>query len=218
MKQFAVIGIGNFGYYLARRLYEQENEVMAVDIDPRQIQAVKDHVSQAVVADATDPEALKELGLEEFDTVILSTGSELSDSILSALNLMELGLAKVSAKAMSRAHGKILDKIGVDHVFFPEKDMAESMARRLHAPDMLDYLPFMEGYAIIRLAAPKKFHGKPLSKLDLINKYGVQVIAVARGNEKTPAMIPTGSFKVGPGHYLFLLGPDKALKKLRSFN
>ncbi|WDP90222.1 MAG: TrkA family potassium uptake protein [Desulfobacter sp.] len=215
MKQFAVIGIGNFGYYLAKRLYERGNEVMAVDIDPKQIQAVKDHVNQAVVADATDPEALKELGLEEFDTVILSTGSVLSNSILSALNLMELNLDNVYAKALSRAHGKILKKIGVPHIFFPEKDMAESMAERLHAPDLLDYLPFMKGYAIIKLPAPKKFHGQALSKLDLINKFGVQVIAVAEGEDKAPAMIPTGGFKVGPNHYLILLGPDKALDKLK---
>lgn len=215
MKQFAVIGIGNFGYYLARRLYERGNEVLAVDIDPRQVQTIKDHVSQAVVADATDPEALKELNLKEFDTVILSTGSVLSDSVLSALNLMELGLKTVYAKSLSRAHGKILDKIGVNHVFFPEKDMAESMAQRLHTPDVLDYLPFMEGYAIIKLLAPKKFHGKPLSKLNLINKYGVQVIAVAEDDDKAPAMIPTGGFEVGPGHHLILLGPDKALNTLR---
>ncbi len=215
MKQFAVIGIGNFGYYLARRLYEIGNEVLAVDIDPKQIQAIKDHVSRAVVADSTDPEALKELNLKEFNTVILSTGSVLSNSILSAMNLMELGLENVYAKALSRAHGKILEKIGVTQVFFPEKDMAESMAERLHSPDMLDYLPFMEGYAIIRLAAPKKFIGKTLSKLNLTNRYGVQVIAVAQGEDKRPAVMPTGNFEVGPDHFLILLGPAKALDKLK---
>jgi len=215
MKQFAVIGIGNFGYYLARCLYERGNEVLAVDIDPKQIQTIKDHVSQAVIGDSTDPEALKELGLGEFDTVILSTGSVLSSSILSALNLMELGLENVYAKALSRAHGKILNKIGVTQVFLPEKDMAESMAERLHSPDMLDYLPFMEGYATIRLAAPKKFIGKPLSKLNLTNRYGVQVIAVAQGEDKRPTVIPTGNFEVGPDHFLILLGPVKALDKLK---
>ncbi|MCG8566510.1 MAG: TrkA family potassium uptake protein [Desulfobacterales bacterium] len=213
MKQFAVIGIGNFGYYLARRLYERGNEVMAVDIDSKAVQTIKDHVSHAVVADATDPEALKELALDEFDTVILSTGSILSNSILAALNLMELNLPDVHAKAMSHSHGKILKKIGVSHVFFPEKDMAQSMADRLHAPDMLDYLPFMEGYAIINLPCPKKFQGKSLIKLNLTNKYGVQVLAIIEADKQQHT--PTGTFVVEAGHRLILLGPDKALDKLK---
>lgn len=213
MKQFAVIGIGNFGYYLAKHLHEKGNEVMAVDIDPKTVQSIKDHVSQAVVADATDAEALKELALDEFDIVILSTGSILSNSILAALNLMELELDNVHAKAMSESHGKILKKIGVPHVFFPEKDMAQSMAERLHAPDMLDYLPFMEGYAIINLPCPRKFAGKSLAKLNLTNKYGVQVLAITDA-DKTP-LSPTGTFVVEGDHKLILLGPDKALEKLK---
>ena len=213
MKQFAVIGIGNFGYFLAKSLYEKGNEVMAVDIDPKAIQAVKDHVSHALIADATDSKALKELALDEFDTVILSTGSILSNSILAALNLMELGLPNVHAKAMSHSHGRILEKIGVHHVFFPEKDMAESMAGRLHSPDMLDYLPFMEGYAIINLRCPKKFVGKSLIKLNLTNKYGVQVLAIIEADKQQHS--PTGTFVVEKDHRLILLGPDKALDKLK---
>ncbi len=213
MKQFAVIGIGNFGYYLARRLYEKGNEVMAVDIDPKTVQAIKDHVSHAVVADATDPKALKELALDEFDTVVLSTGSVLSNSILAALNLIELDLPDIHAKAMGESHGKILEKIGVSNVFFPEKDMAQSMAERLNAPDMLDYLPFMEGYAIINLPCPKKFQGKSLAKLNLTNKYGVQVLAITGPDREQHT--PTGSFVAGAGHHFILLGPDKALAKLK---
>lgn len=216
MKQFAVIGIGNFGYYLAKQLYEQGNDVLAVDIDPKIIQKIKDDVSQAVVADAMDPEAMQELCLTEFDTVILSTGSILSNSILSALNLMELGLKNVYAKALSEAHGKILKKIGLTEVFFPERDMAVSMAERLNSPDVLDYLPFMEGYSIIGLDAPKKFIGRRLMDLDLINKYGVQVIAITKGSDQKTTMIPTGAFVVTSNDKLIVLGPNKALDNLRA--
>jgi len=216
MKQFAVIGIGNFGYYLAKHLYEKGNDVLAVDIDPKIIQKIKDNVSQAVVADAMDPEAMQELCLAEFDTVILSTGSILSNSILSALNLMELGLKNVYAKALSEAHGKILKKIGLNEVFFPEKDMAVSMAERLDSPDVLDYLPFMDGYSIVGLDAPKKFLGKRLMDLDLINKYGVQVIAVTTGSDRTTTMIPTGAFVATSNDKLIVLGPNKALDNLRA--
>ena len=215
MKQFAVIGIGNFGYYLATALYEKGNQVMAVDIDPKIIQKIKNNVSQAVVADATDFDAMQELNLIEFDTVILSTGSILSSSILSALNLVELGVTSVYAKALSQPHGKILEKIGLSEIFFPEKDMALSMAERLNCPDMLDYLPFMEGYSIIGLYPPKRFRGKRLMDLDLINKYGVQVVAVTTEQGSTPTMIPTGNFVVNAREKLILLGPNKALDKLR---
>lgn len=216
MKQFAVIGIGNFGYYLAKALYKKGHDVMAVDIDPKIIQKIKNDVSQAVVADATDLEAMQELNLSEFDTVILSTGSVLSSSILAALNLVELGITRVHAKALSQAHGKILEKIGLPDIFFPEKDMALSMAERLNAPDMLDYLPFMEGYSIIGIYPPKRFMGKRLMDLDLINKYGVQVIAVSSENNEKHAMIPTGNFVVNAKEKLILMGPNKALDKLRA--
>ncbi len=214
-KQFAVIGLGNFGYYLACGLFQKGHEVLGIDINPRQVQEIRDQVSRAVIADATDPQALKELELEKMDAVVVSIGSVLNSSILATLNVKDLGVKRVVAKAVSNAHGRILQKIGADEIYFPEKDLALTVARRLDNPNVLDYLPFMEGYSIAQLAPPREFIGKSLIELDLINRHGIQVVAVKELVPENVVMIPTGRFVVKDSDILFLLGPDQALADLQ---
>jgi trk system potassium uptake protein TrkA len=214
-KQFAVIGLGNFGYYLASGLFQKGHEVLGIDINPRQVQEIRDQVSRAVIADATDPQALKELELEKMDAVVVSIGSVLNSSILATLNVKDLGVKRVVAKAVSNAHGRILQKIGADEIYFPEKDLALTVARRLDNPNVLDYLPFMEGYSIAQLAPPREFIGKSLIELDLINRHGIQVVAVKELVPENVVMIPTGRFVVKDSDILFLLGPDQALADLQ---
>jgi trk system potassium uptake protein TrkA len=213
-KQFAVIGLGNFGFYLASSLYQKGHEVLGIDIKSRQVQEIRDQVSRAVIADATDPQALKELELDRMDAVVVSIGSVLNSSILATLNVKDIGVKRVVAKAVSDAHGRILQKIGADDIYFPEKDIALTAAKRLDNPNVLDYLPFMEGYSIVELAPPRKFIGKNLIELDLINKYGIQVVAVKEMVPENVVMIPTGQFLVKDSDVLVLLGRDKALNAL----
>ncbi|WP_372682071.1 TrkA family potassium uptake protein [Desulfosarcina sp.] len=214
-KQFAVIGLGNFGYYLASELFQKGHEVLGIDINPRQVQEIRDQVSRAVIADATDLQALRELELETMDAVVVSIGSVLNSSILATLNVKDLGVKRVVAKAVSNAHGRILQKIGADDIYFPEKDIALTAAQRLDNPNVLDYLPFMEGYSIAELAPPKAFIGKSLIELDLINKHGIQVVAIKEMVPENVVMIPTGRFVVKDSDVLVLLGPDKALTGLK---
>ena len=178
MRQIAIIGLGNFGYYLATHLYEKGHEILAIDKDPDRVQEIKDKVSQAAVADATDRRAVEPLGVSQMDAAVICIGSVLSDSILATLNMIEIGVKRVLAKAITDSHGRILRKIGASEVFFPEKDRAISLAEQLHNPNMLDYLPFVAGYSIIQLVPPKEFIGQTLRKLDLINQYGIQVVAI----------------------------------------
>jgi len=213
-KQFAVIGLGNFGFYLASSLYQKGHEVLGIDIKSRQVHEIRDQVSRAVIADATDPQALKELELDRMDAVVVSIGSVLNSSILATLNVKDIGVKRVVAKAVSDAHGRILQKIGADDIYFPEKDIALTAAKRLDNPNVLDYLPFMEGYSIVELAPPRKFIGKNLIELDLINKYGIQVVAVKEMVPENVVMIPTGQFLVKDSDVLVLLGRDKALNAL----
>lgn len=215
-KQFAIIGLGNFGFYLATQLFRKGHEVLGVDINTRQVQDIRDLVSRAVIADATDPLALKELELGKMDTVVIGIGSVLNNSILATLNVKDLGVKRVVAKAVSEAHGRILRKIGADEVYFPEKDLALSVAQHLDNPNVMDYLPFMEGYSIVQLAPPDSFIGKTLIELDLINRYGVQVIAVKELVPENVVMIPTGRFVIKDSDVLFLLGPDQALTELQT--
>jgi trk system potassium uptake protein TrkA len=213
-KQFAVIGLGNFGFYLATRLFQKGHEVLGIDKNARQVQEIRDQISQAVIADATDPQALRDLELEKMDTVVIGIGSILNSSILATLNVKDLGVRRVVAKAVSEAHGRILQKIGADEIYFPEKDLAFSVAQKLDNPNVLDYLAFMEGFSIAQLAPPGDFIGKTLMELDLINSYGVQVIAVKEMVPENVVMIPTGRFLVKESDLMIIIGPDKALSEL----
>jgi len=215
MQQFAIIGLGNFGHYLATYLYDKGHEVLAMDKNRQRVQEIKDHVSQAVVADATDRAVLESLGLDQMNAAVVSIGTVLSDSILATLNLKEMGIASIYAKAVSEAHGRILYKVGATEVFFPEKDQAISLAERLHNPNMPDYLPFLEGYSIIQLAPPKEFIGKKLKDLDLINRYGIQVVGIKEIVPDRLNLIPTAHFLIKDSDTLILLGPNDALDKLR---
>lgn len=214
-KQFTIIGMGNFGYYLATRLYEKGHDVLAIDKDAQKIQEIKDSVSHAVVADASDAKVLQSLDISQMDTVIVCIGTDLTASILTTLNLRELGANRILAKAKSEAHGRILYRVGAHEVFFPEKDLAYSLAEKLHNPNMLEYLPVIGGYSIIEFAPPKEFTGRTLKDLDLINKYGVQVVAVKEMVPDKLHLIPTGKFTIKDSDILILLGPDESLEKLR---
>jgi trk system potassium uptake protein TrkA len=215
MGQFAVIGIGNFGYYLGRHLYEKGHEVIALDVSKLQVQKIKDVVSQAVVADATDREVLESLGISHVDAVVVCIGTRMQASILATLHLKELGIKKILAKATSEEHGRILRKVGANETVFPEKDLAIGVASRLDNPNMLDYLPFIEGYSIVEMAPPNEFVGKTLKELDLINRFGIQVLAVKEIIPKGLTLIPKADFRVKDSDGLIVLGPDETLEKFQ---
>jgi trk system potassium uptake protein TrkA len=213
--QFAVIGIGNFGFYLAVNLYKKGHEVLVIDSDQSRIQEIKDLVNQAVVADATDREALKSLGLDQVDAAVVSIGTDIGVSILTTLNLKEIGTRRILSMAVSEPHGRVLQRLGVSEVLFPEKDMAASLADKLHNPNMIEYIPFVEGYGIIELAPPQDFVGKTLKELDLINRHGVQVLAVKETVPDQFNLIPTAQFVLKDSDILILLGPSSFLDKLK---
>jgi len=215
MKQFAIIGLGNFGFYLAKHLYQKGYEILAVDIDPKQVQAVRDDVSQAIVADATDRAVIEALGVKDMDVAVVCIGSILSNSILATLILKDIGVKRIYAKAITEPHGRILYKVGADEVFFPEKDLAISLAERLHNPNMLDYLPFLEGYSIIELAPLRGFIGKSLKDLNLTNRFGVQVVAIKELIPDKLNLIPTAQTVLKDSDIMIILGPNEGLDKLQ---
>lgn len=215
MKQFGVIGLGNFGYYLAVHLYRSGHEVMAIDKNQSLVQRIKDDVTRAIVADTTELETLAATGIRDMDVVIVCIGSILGNSILTVLNLQEIGVKRIIAKALSDSHAKILQKIGVSEILFPERDQAISLAEKLHAPNMLDYLPFMEDHSIVQMAPPSAFLGKKLKDLDLINKYGIQVIAIKELIPERVHMIPTGHFMLKDSDIMIILGDNKAIEKMK---
>ena len=215
MKQFLIVGLGNFGYYLATHLYQKGHDVMAIDKNSVLVQNIKDHVTQAVVADATDAGVMKELGIKDVDTAVISIGSVLGDSILAVLNLQETGIRHIIAKAINEPHKRILEKLKVQEISFPEKDIAISIAERLDNPNLIDYLPFLEGYQIIELAVPKNIVGKTLKQINMTNRYGVQIVAVKELVPDKMRFIPGADFILKDSDLMILLGTQAGLEKLK---
>lgn len=185
MKSFVVIGLGRFGISLARELCEQGHEVLAVDVREDLVQSVADVVTQAVAADARDPEALRALGVRNYDCAVVAFSADVGDSALITLNLKELGVPRVVSKASSAVHRKVLEKIGADLVIFPEQEMAIRLARSLANGDILNFIELSDEFSIVERLVPEDWVGKSILELDIRAKWRVTVIAVRRGERMT---------------------------------
>ncbi|MFQ6069025.1 MAG: potassium channel family protein [Candidatus Aminicenantales bacterium] len=214
--KFAVIGLGSFGAYVARTLYEKGHEVLAVDVDKHKIEEIKDFVSHAVQMDGADKENLRALGIQDMDVVIVCSGPEMEASILTVLFLHEIGARRIIAKALTEDHGKILDAVGATEVIYPEKDMAIRTALKLTSPNILEYLPLSSGYSIQEIAPPENFIGKSLMELDLRNKYGIQVLAVRELIPEKTTFIPRADFVIKDSDILIIVGEEKQLARINS--
>lgn len=214
--KFAVIGLGSFGSYVAKTLYEKRNEVLAVDKNKEKIEEVKSFVSHAVSMDAADKENLQALGIQDMDVVVVSLGPEMESSILTVLYLHEIGIKRIVAKALTEDHAKVLEAVGATEVIYPEKDMAIKAALKLSNPNILEYLPLISGFGIEEIAPPEKFIGKSLRELDLRNKYGVQVIAIREIIPEKTTFIPKADFVIKDSDILVIMGEEKQLAKINS--
>jgi len=182
-KQFVVIGLGIFGSSMARTLQALGNDVLAIDKKESLVQEIADEVTQAVVLDATDENALRSIGIDNFDVAIITIGEDIQSSIMVTILVKELGVKYIIAKAKNDLHGKVLRKIGVDRVVLPEKEMAIRVAHNLVSSNILDYIEFSSDYTIMEIEVPNKWIGKLIKDLRIRTKYGINVIAIKR-NEK----------------------------------
>ncbi len=213
MKRIAIIGLGNFGYYLGCELSRHGFDVLGLDIRKDAVQHAKNDLAVVVTADATQKENLLDLGVAEADVAVVTIGTNMLASILTTFLLKEIGVSQVYAKALSEEHEKILKRVGADYILFPEKDMAVSLARRLAYPNMLEYLPFIGDHGIFEVQAPPDFLGKTLKDLDLINRFGIQVLAVRQAEGNALTFIPKADFTIRTGDLLILLAPNKAMEQ-----
>lgn len=218
MKKFAVIGLGKFGIHVAKTLFEDGREVIAVDSDKARVQAINSHCSEAIVMDATDKDRLGTLGLESLDAVIVSTGTNISSSILICLHLQEIGVKKILAKAVDSDHGKILKKVGASEVVYPEKDMAVRVARGLSTPNIMDFIPLAEDYSLVQVDPPRGFIGKSLKELNLRAKYNVYVIAIKELVPENFVLAPPANFVIKDSDVLMMLGKTDDIKKIKVLN
>jgi len=212
MKQFIVLGLGKFGSAVATTLVELGHEVLGVDNDEERVDALKDKITQAVQADITEEKVLKELGVKNFDAAIVSITTDLEASILVTMMLKEMGLKYIIAKAQNNLHAKVLEKIGVDKIVFPERDMGARIARSLITPNIKDYIELEPDYSIIEIEALPEFVDKTLSELDLRNKYGINVLAIKRNNSFN--ISPQAKDIIKKGDLLIVIGETKKITEL----
>lgn len=196
MKQYIVIGLGNFGLSLAQQLEENGCEVLGIDMSRELVENAKDFLSHAVIGDATNKELLSSLSLKDFDGSVISIGQDMAPSTLIALYLKEAGAQNIIVRAVSRDHGKILEKIGVTEVLYPENEMAVKLANRLSMKNALDYLPLSDEHGILEVIPPKSFIGKDLKELQISVRFKCQVIAIKHMNHRAGAESATGDFSL----------------------
>jgi len=216
MRSFVVIGLGKFGFNVAKTLYRLGQEVTAIDMDKEVIQRIQDHSSQAVVTDATVSANLTALGVEEVDVAVVSLGEKMDASILVSLHLKELGLSEIWVKAISEDHGKILKRLGVTEVIHVEKDMAHRVAHNLSRPNVLDYLPVSEGYSIQETSVPQAFTGKSLLDLNLRKRFDINVSAIKELVPERLVLNPEADFILKDSDIMVILGRDQDLDKLKN--
>ncbi len=179
-KQFAVIGLGRFGRSIARCLHDMGYEVMAVDSNYNLVQSFSDEVTHVVQADTTDENALKALGIRNFDVVIVAIGEDMQANVLTVVQLKEMGVPYVVAKARNLLHGKLLEKIGADSIVYPERDMAKRLANTLTSRNIMDYIELSPDFSIAEVNVPKSIAGKSLIESNIRAKYGMNVVAIKR--------------------------------------
>lgn len=213
-KQFAVIGVGRFGSSLARTLYQMGYEVLAIDSDENRIEGITNEVTHAVQVDALDVDAMRELGIRNFDVVIVGIGNDLQASILVTVQLKELGVRLVVAKAMNDLHGRVLEKVGADKVVYPERDMGVRVAHHLVSANVIDQIQLSSEYSIVELLAPHELVGRSLGETNLRAKYGVAVMAFKRGGKIIVS--PGASDVIEERDILVVLGGVEDLARLEA--
>ncbi len=213
MKQFVVIGLGRFGFSIAKTLAKHGHDVLAIDNDAKKVSEISDYVTHAVQADAADEKNLETLGVSNFDAAVVSIGGNLHTNILTTLILKELGVSYVIVKAQDKLHGKVLLKTGADRVVNPEKDMGARLAKNILSTNVLDYFEFASDHSIAEIRTLPFMVGKTLKELEFRKKYNLNVMAIKR-NQKLQ-MSPGANDRILEDDTLIVMGSNESLNKIR---
>lgn len=213
-QQFAVIGLGRFGRSVCSTLHKFGYQVLATDINEKRVaEALTEQiVGHAIQLDSTEPAALKEAGIFEFDTVIVAIGNYIQESIVTTLNVKEGGVPHVVAKASTEVHCKLLTRVGADHVVFPEFEAGCALARTLTKPSILERFDLDPDNSIVEVIVPDEFHGKTVSELQLRNRYGLNLLAVS--NEGKFLINPEPDKRLQKGSAMVVIGCNKDINRL----
>lgn len=218
-RSFVVIGLGSFGFSVAKRLYELNHDVIAIDHSKEVVQNIKDFSTQALLADASDKDVLASIGLQDTDVAVVSLGEKMDTSALVILYLKELGINEIVAKALTLDHGKVLELLGATTIIHPERDMAIRTAERLSAPNILDQIDFLEGYSVVELAAPRELWDKTLKEANVRANYGIAIVVIKRKMlADLPAKViiaPHANERITENDILVIIGEDEKLNAFK---
>ncbi len=215
MQRVVVVGLGIFGFNIAKDLYESGMEVIAIDKNREMIQKIKDYSTKAILADATDKSLLETIGIQEDDIVIISFGEDLASSTLLTLHLKELRVKNIIVKAPNEDHLRILERVGATEVIIPEKEMARKVAKSLISPNVLDFLPLSQEYTISEIAPPPSFLGKTIGEIQLRKRHHIGVIASRDVLTDQIQMIPSADFLIKDSDILVVIGKEQDINKLK---
>ncbi len=211
-KTFAVLGAGKFGSNLARQLYEDGCEVLVVDHNEAHINEIADSVTHALIGDTTDERFLKDIGIRDFDYVIISLASDIRASVITTVLCRELGARYIIAKATDDLHAKLLLKTGADKVIRPEKEAGIRLAKSLVNGNIIDYLELSDTYSVHEIHIPKVWIGSTLAKLSLRKQYDVSVIGIRRADEILVTLDPNEPLR--ENDVLILIGANSGFDKI----
>jgi trk system potassium uptake protein len=177
-KRFVVVGLGNFGASAAEALHAAGHDVSALDVDERKVDRIAPLVTQAAMGDGTEVRILERLGARDADAAVVSTGHDITASVLTTLALRDCGVREIYTKVISQNHARVMEKLGVTESIFPERESAQRLARRIVSRVILNYVPLGPRFGAQELAVPSSWIGRSLRDLDLTREYRVAVIAV----------------------------------------
>jgi trk system potassium uptake protein TrkA len=228
MNKFAVIGLGQFGTAIARSLAKEGAEVMAIDINPEHVEQIKDYVAHAVVLDATDQKALEAQNIRDIDAVVVAIGEDFEALLMTTVQLMELNLPRVIARAANEQQRMILQKLGIHEILSPEEEVGRTFSKTLLNPNIRSFFLLPDGYEIVEINTPKKIADKSVKDIDLRRRFNLNLITVKRKfEEKKEGQtvqtehiigVPRADTILLGTDILIVLGKDKDVEKFVQLN
>jgi trk system potassium uptake protein TrkA len=213
MKRFIIVGLGNFGATVAETLYSAGHDVVAIDSDPERVDDMADKVTRAAVGDATEARTLEQLGAEDADAAVISTGDDITASALSTLLMRDFGIEAIYVKVVSRDHARLIEKIGVTETIFPERESGIRLAKQISSPSLLNYVQLGPGFSVQEMAVPPSWVGRSLREIEPRRRHGVSVVAVHDILLDRIRSVPDPDEPLKDSDALFVAGSDEALAK-----
>lgn len=218
-KSFAILGLGIFGSTISKALSDYNYEVIAADRDITCVDRVAEFVTNAVQIDITDVDQLRAIGVADCDVAVVATGSHLEDSIMAIMNLKELGVPYIVAKAKNKKYMNILEKIGADRVIRPEKEMGERVAKQLVSSNIVDLIDIDDEYSIVEIIAPEAWTNKSLKVLNLRVNYGINILGVRKRPGEHLSISPDADYMIEKNDRLLVIADNEVFKKFdKTFN